>query len=99
MARIVIEEPCEHGDVQEHPRPGAMPAYSLGSAGVGYSKFDMCPGGSRRVLDPGPFIDEVAHAVMCYSWTTDALADMESPMEGLDLARMILDALVGVSDG
>ncbi len=63
---------------------------------VDRDRFGCCEDGwHRRVLDPGSFVDEVAHAVMSYSWTTDAMRDMESPIEGLDLAHLILDALAG----
>ena len=47
MARIVIEEPCEHGEVGPH---------GIGIQARLIGQVD-CPGGSRRVLDPGSMSD------------------------------------------
>lgn len=53
--RVVIEEPCEHGTMIAHLIDGTE--HRVFNAG-GWSDEvkDECPGGSRRVLDPGSYV-------------------------------------------
>ncbi len=40
-----------------------------------------------------PNRDQIAHAIMVYSWSADAMKDMASPIEGYELADMVIAAL------
>ena len=46
---------------------------------------------ARRVANPPR--DQIAHTIMVYSWSTDAMTDMASPVEAYDLADMVIAAL------
>lgn len=67
--RVVLEQPCEHGLAVFHR--------------YGYNLTE-CPGGSRRVLEPG----ELA----------TALSETSSLSDHKERALAILDALASLSD-
>ncbi len=46
---------------------------------------------ARRVANPPR--DQIAHTIMVYSWSTDAMKDMQSPVEAYDLTDKVIVAL------
>lgn len=95
--RIVIEEPCEHGEQAMHPTCNDLPGDPQ------HGLWCFCPGGSRRTLPEGSLViskengEWPAVAVdwpyevivaLRHNWTDEGIALIHQ-----QLTRSILDAL------
>jgi hypothetical protein len=90
--RIVIEEPCEHGEMNDHKV--GPPVYVNP---INIQERHECPGGSRTVLEglPDDMIERAADALTAHA-AEPHLLRLLAPSVSKRLAREVLEAALGL---